>query len=318
MRAHTRTEAEPRPFGLGAAVVSGSGVWVLVDEATDDGRGLGAAIVWALRNGADELNVVADRGTGVLARRAGEFTLPICVWSIDDTALVAAVAEPSGLRIPADPRHLELVDDIESGGARALVEHGAVTGDVRGLEVCRVVDGDNGSVRLEVGVGAHDREAFAMIHGDRPTRDALADVVAAVTAVRDTAVPAHPLNRLGAERFLRWRLEQDPGVIGLMSLEPVEPPVARVNLKDATPCAAVGRRPDGTVVGVVTSVGVDLDLIPYAADARLALGGGPGIGSGGDLDVLVVAPSRDLVTATRQIAGNLRQPLTLVPSPFSD
>ena len=51
-----------------------------------------------------------------------------------------------------------------------VVEHGVVTGEVRGLEVCRVVDdrttGDG--VRLEVGVGAHDREAFAIIHGDVP------------------------------------------------------------------------------------------------------------------------------------------------------
>src|SRR5690606_10461756 len=109
-------------------------------------------------------------------------------------------------------------------------------------------------VRLAVGVGAHDREAFAMVHGDRPTREALADVVTTVSAVRDTAVPAHPLNRLGAERFLRWQLEQDPGAIELASVVPVEPPVARVNLKDATPCAAIGRRRDGTVVGVVTSV----------------------------------------------------------------
>ncbi|WP_117001053.1 hypothetical protein [Desertimonas flava] len=292
---------------------------MLIDETTDDGRGLGAAIVWALRNDVEELNVVAERGTGVLARRAGEFVLPIRVWSVDGTSLVAAVAEPAGLRLPVDPRHLELVGDIEAGGARLLLEHGAVTGDVRGLEVCRVVDGDDRAVRLEVGVGAHDREAFAMIHGDRPTRDALAEVVATVTAVRDVAVPAHPLNRLGAERFLRWQLEEDPAAIGLESLEAAEPPVARPNLKDPTPCAATGRRRDGSSVIVVTSVGIDLDVIPYAADARLALAGEPGIGSGdGSLvDLLVVAPSRDLVTATRQIAGCLRQPVTLVPSPFS-
>ena len=111
----------------------------------------------------------------------------------------------------------------------------------------------------------------------------------------------------------------NPAAIGLESVEAVEPPVARANLKDATPCAAIGRRPDGSTVVVVTSVGIDLDLIPYAADARLALAGEPGIDSedGSLLDLLVVAPSRDLVTATRQIAGCLRQPVTLVSSPFS-
>ena len=35
-----------------------------------------------------------------------------------------------------------------------------------------------GAARLEVGVGAHDREAFALVHGDLPTVEALAGVVA--------------------------------------------------------------------------------------------------------------------------------------------
>ena len=72
-----------------------------------------------------------------------------------------------------------------------VVEHGVVTGEVRGLEVCRVVDVDDGGgrVRLEVGVGPHDREAFAIIHGDVPTRAALAGVVAAVAAARRPTRP---------------------------------------------------------------------------------------------------------------------------------
>ena len=69
------------------------------------------------------------------------------------------------------------------------VEHGVVTGEVRGLEVCRVVDDPHtGAVRLEVGVGAHDREAFTIMHGDVPTVDALAGVVAR----RRRAPPARP------------------------------------------------------------------------------------------------------------------------------
>ncbi len=57
-------------------------------------RGLGPALIWAVRNGATSLNVVAERGTGVLARRAAEFTLPIEVWHVDERALLPAVAEP--------------------------------------------------------------------------------------------------------------------------------------------------------------------------------------------------------------------------------
>ena len=60
-----------------------------------------------------------------------------------------------------------------------VVEHGELFGEVLGLEVARVVVDEDGT-RFEVGVGRHDREAFAMLHGDLPTPEALARVVATV------------------------------------------------------------------------------------------------------------------------------------------
>jgi hypothetical protein len=144
-------------------------------------------------------------------------------------------------------------------------------------------------------------------------------VVAAVAAVRAIGSPAHPLNRLAPERFVRWRLEQEPWLIGMAAVAPAPPPVPRRNLKDRTPCSAVGRRLDGGPAIVVCSAGVDLDVIPYAADARLAAPGEgldePGVGvlPPGQLpDVLVVLAPRDVVPATRELAGLLRHSVTLV------
>ena len=108
-----------------------------------------------------------------------------------------------------------------------------VTGEVCGLEVCRVVDAptmgyfddpDGGEpisamaftasapdgVIVEVGVGGPDREAFRIIHGDLPTVVALADVVSTVAGHRTEGAPPHPLNRLAQERLLRSRLEENP------------------------------------------------------------------------------------------------------------
>ena len=58
-------------------------------------------------------------------------------------------------------------------------------------------------------------------------------------------------------------------------LEAAPPPVPRANLKDPVPCVAVGVDADGEPVVVVCSVGIDLDLVPFAADARLAIGPEP-------------------------------------------
>jgi hypothetical protein len=293
-------------FPPGAAIVADATAWVLVEDEPE--RGLGPALAWALRNGAASLHVLAERETGLLARRAGGLRFPIEVWHVDGRVLLPAVVEPLAAPVAPSAAHLELVDTIVAGGAEPTVEHGVVTGEVRGLEVCRVVDDiHTGAVRLEVGVGAHDREAFTIIHGDVPTIDALAGVVRAVDEHRSRVGASHPLNRLVPERLVRWQLEQDPALVGLASVARVQPPLPRPNVKDRVPCVAVGRHDDGAAVVVVCSVGVDLDLVPYAIDARRSA---PGIEGG---EVWLVVPPRDLVPVTAELAGLADQALSLVP-----
>ena len=315
VREHLGREISPEPgsFPPGAALIESGVGWVLLEDEPE--RGLGAALAWAHRQQADELNVLAHRGTGLLARRAGGFTTPIAVWHVEERTLLPAVAEPLPVPPAASAAHLELAATIEAGGAVPVIEHGVVMGEVRGLEVCRVVDDQHsGAVRLEVGVGVHDREAFAIIHGDVPTVDALAGVVRAVTEHRGPDAPQHPLNRLVPERLLRWRLQQHPAAIGLASLTPAQPPVPRPNVKDRVPCTAIGRRRDGPGVVVVCSVGVDLELVPYAIDARLAALREEGNEPGAVGEVWLVTPPRDLVPVTAELAALADQPLSLVPS----
>jgi hypothetical protein len=283
---------------------------VLVDG--DPARGLGPALAWARRRDAHALHLLAERETGLLARRAAAFSVPITVWHVDGRSLQLAEGAPLAPPPLAAPAHLALVPVIEAGGATPVIEHGVVTGEVRGLEVCRVVgDPVGGHARLEVGVGVHDREAFALIHGDVPTVDALAGVVEAVTRHRGAGA-AHALDRLAPERLLRWQLEQDPATVGLDSLAPVEPPVPRPNVKDRAPCSARGRRADGSGVVVVCSVGVDLDLIPYATDRPGSTPPAVGGGAVETVETVIVLPSRDLVPITVELAGLLDQAVALV------
>ncbi len=72
------------------------------------------------------------------------------------------------------------------------------------------------------------------------------------------------------------------------------------------PCVANAIREDGAPVTLVCSTGVDLDLVPYAIDARLM----PGTDRG---EVWLVAPPRDLVPVTAEIAELADQALSLVP-----
>lgn len=286
--------------GLCAATAADQ-AWVLLDG--EPGRGLGGAVAYAASRSAAEVHVVAEAGTGVLARRADAFALPIHVWHHRDRTLIPAIAEPLPAVPPPRAEHLALSDVIRAGGADPVVEHGVVAGEVDGLEVCRVVDDPlTGEVRLEVGVGAHDRETFQLLHGNLPTVEALRTVVASVAAHRRPGADPHPLNLLAAERSLRQRVINEPGLIGALALRPADPPVARRNLNDTVPCVAIATIGTAEVVAVF-SAGVDLDVVPFATDARLAH----------HLhDAVIVLPRRDALDVQRRIAGQLHRPIDIV------
>lgn len=294
---------ETAEFGAGAALMHLGEAWVLLDQRPESR--LGPAIAWALRANASALHVVAESGIGVLVRRAGEFSLPIIVWQADGRLLRVGMSEPLGVSNPVKASHEQIRELIAAGGATPVVEHGVLFGETLGLEVCRVVDDEwSGSARLAVGVGAHDREAFAIMHGAIPTVEALTGVVAAVTRSRALGATQHPLGRLAAERFIRWSLEQTPNLVGAEWLVPSAPPVARVNLKDPVPCVASGADVAGCGLVVVCSSGVDLDVIPFAADARLM--------AGEDHRLVVVMPARDQIRVVLEVNAALLRPAQLI------
>ncbi|HEY6533077.1 MAG TPA: hypothetical protein VIY72_12270, partial [Acidimicrobiales bacterium] len=164
-----------------------------------------------------------------------------------------------------------------------------------------------GSARVEVGVGRHDREAFAMVHGDLPTREALASVVNSVDTHRRPGAEAQALSRLALEGWLRWRLLAEPAVVGLAELRPAEPTLPRDSVKDTAAAIAVGTDLEGAPVVVACSVGIDLDLVPAAADARAAIAP--------EARLLVVVPERDDHPVTRHLAADLADPAEVVALP---
>jgi hypothetical protein len=294
-------ELQAVPFALGAAATAGSVGWVLLDERQQ--RGLGPALAWAVRAGVTHLHVLAEEGTGTLARRAAAFHMPIEIWHVAERVLLPAIAEPVPTPPAAPEEHDQFRALIIEGGAVPAVEHGVLVGEVRGLEVCRVVaDQQTGIPRLEVGIGQHDREAFQMLHGDVPTVEALAKVVATVAPHREHGADPHPLNRIGRERALRARLIDDPGLIGASLVEPLPSPLPRTNLKDPQPCVAHAVI-SGSSTTVVVSTGVDLDLVPFATDARLATGD----------PTRIVVPERDAMPVLDDINNLLDDPMAVVP-----
>ena len=289
-------------------------------------RALGGALALAIRSECAVVHVFADDRSGLLARRAALFTQPPSVWQIRGDTAVPAEPSPRPTEF-APPRVPELVALLAGAGVDITVEHGVITGEVEGLEVARIVpaatgpeissagddprDGDLDSSddpaaawQIEVGVGAHDREAFALLHADEPTAEAIRRVADVVRTHRSPGASPHPLNRMGAARWLRSLLIRRPDLVQAGRLRAASPPTARGGPKDPSPAVAYGLTPDGRRLVVVTCVGIDLDVVPFAADARLFLDP--------DAELTVALPQRDSHEVIRAMAARLDRPAEIV------
>ncbi|CAN5483461.1 hypothetical protein BH18ACT1_BH18ACT1_11580 [soil metagenome] len=237
-----------------------------------------------------------------LARRAGLFVPAPRVWRVEGRALVAAEAAPLELQPPIDPQVAMYEPVLRAAGCDVVVEHGRLVGEVLGLEVVRVALVDGGP-RFEVGVGRFDREAHAeLAGGGDPSPETLERVVRFVSERRGAGAPGTPLQRLAPERRLRSWLVGEPGLVGADRLEPVAP-VGDPTLRTPAPAAALGTA-DGAPVVVVASTGVDLDLVPEAADVRQR--------DAPDARLVLALAPRDASPTTRDLASALRTPADVV------
>jgi hypothetical protein len=302
---------------LGTAVaLAGPGptAWVLADDAPE--RTLGPALVWADRERVDDLHILVDGpddAAGTVARQSALFAPPAPqVWAVAGTALApAAPAAPADQPDATAPP--DLVDLLIDAGLEVVAEGGVVRGEVNGLEVARIVqDATTAGVpiaepQLEVGVGKADRELTAMVHGELAPVDQLARVVGIVRQHRRPGAPRHPLNQLVPERWLRAVLCRNPGIVGLATLRPAPGVRPRANLTERDVAIATGVARDREPAVVACSVGIALDLVPTAADAREAIDP--------SARLLLALPQRDDHPGTRRLAARLRLPAEVVPIP---
>jgi hypothetical protein len=287
---------------------------------------LGGVLLWADRNDVAQLYLVIDAvdtgPAGRLARQAAAVARPeVEVLELADVGdgPTLTPADPAPFPEPREPdAPAELVQVLMSAladpRAEVVTEGGMVRGEVDGLEVARIVSGETTAgvpldePLLEVGVGAADRELTAMLHGSLAPAEQLQRVVAYVRQHR-RAGSHHPLAQLVPERWLRAVLVRRPDLVGLAGLRPAEGPAPRTNLRDTAPAFAEGTTEDGRPVVVACSVGIDVDLVPQAADARAFLQP--------DAELWLVVPEKDDHPSTRRLAGNLRKAAAVVAVPDS-
>ena len=118
------------------------------------------------------------------------------------------------------------------------------------------------------------------------------------------------------DRWLRAVLCRDPGRHRPGHAAPGRGRSPRPNLAERDVALAVGEDHAGDAVVVACSVGIALDLVPTAADGRLAIDAAGGAHADTPPSQLFLAvPERDDHPGTRRLAARLRDPATVVPVP---
>lgn len=297
-------------LGTSVAGVADGRAWVL---GSSNGPGtLAAALLFAERSGVDGVVLFVDEGAEALTRLGGYFRVG------DGEVEVRRVVHADSETVPAAPlapldaapeAPTELLALLEQRQLELCVERGEITAEVLGLEVARLVRwpvevGGDGALHLEAGVGRFDRDAVASTHADLPPEVALDRAVDMVRAHRRPGAAVHPIGLLARERWLRRTVLADPALVGAAQLHPVEMTTTRAGLKDAHPAAALGVDLEGRPVLVVCSTGVDLSLVPLAADTRAL--------HEPDAALVLALADRDRHPATERLSSMLVSPASVV------
>lgn len=304
-RTHSGTEVEVvESPGASGGLSASDGLGYLLAEGEDALASFGPGLVWALKHDLTQLIFFSDEAAGGLARRAGLLDLSelkIDCFSVNGTTIEHADATPLPVVPELTPEVWALAGLINESGARAVDDHGRLVAELAGLEIARVgrdLETDAGPV-LEVGVGQADRELHQLVHSNLEPDAALRRAAAMVATHRRPGAPPHPLNRLARERWIRSLLLEDPSIVGAAALDPVPPLWPRSTLLGTQAIAAMGPAIGGGSVVAVSSVGVDLGLVPEAAEYRLR--------HDPTAELVIVIPARDRYPITEQLVASLER-----------
>jgi len=245
--------------------------------------------------------VILDVADGLLAFTASGFAEPAPrVWQAVERSLIpVAAATPT---IPPPPDSPQLTALLAERELEVVADHGVWLGEINGLEVARVGTREGG-YGLDIGVGAYDQFASAALRPDSDDAATLDKVLPMVRPHRIAGADPHPIGRLVRSRWLRAQIINDPGRIGLRSLNPIPLLIPRPGLVETQPAAGLGEADDGTTVLVVFSTGIDLGVAETAAGLSALVKPDR---------VLVAMPSRDHHRRISESLATLAVPADLV------
>ena len=282
----------------GNGICNNSTLWEIPDLETPESL-LGASLLELTTQHGLDLVIFFENleNAQVTQRRASVLNPPPSIFFLVD-----------GKPVPVEPVAITGRDNVQTApsefdelclefGLQSICECGTWKGEILGLEVMRVTDGE-----IEVGVGKFDREVNSLISSGRSLSEVLASAVEIVSSSRNPGSELHPLSRLTRERWLRADALANPEMFGFENMTCVDPPRERESLRETMPAAATSIDKMGQRVLIVFSVGVDICLVPFIADL---------ISIERPARVEVVLPEKDILVPVEKYLSYLDIPLNI-------
>ncbi len=229
------------------------------------------AIALATETNELQTNLVVDNSEPVLLQQTHGLNAEIILWIIDDDRVVqhpdSAIEERTEINVLGE----DFKELLKASGCDVVQEHGVLKGEIKGLEVARVVINDEGQQVLQVGVGAYDQEAHKILDSQQTPEEKLFRVISQVMEYRNQKSEPHPLNRVARAKWMITEIVTSPKNFGLEEVQSLSMLEEVDTVTENHPAAAIGRTGAGSVL-IVASSGIDLQTIPVAAGLLASTG----------------------------------------------
>lgn len=240
----------------------------------DDNYSVFAAVILTYkRNSGQKLHLFV--GGEDAQERAAHFARWCKHFSIDADVYVAtkapAVRVDVGEITQIEPPVIrdQLKELIDGAGVTLVSDHGAATIEYLGLEIGRIT-GIGDEQRLDVGVGAYDQGAFAVMNPGLDNAESLYVVLNQIRETRNAQAAPSPIKRMSKHRWVLAELIAEPQLLDLDELVAVESYKARGGIEDESVALAVGiskADQSKTIVGVISGI----DLLSVVAMVDIAI-----------------------------------------------
>jgi len=245
------------------------------------------------------IHIILDEPDPLLTHQAMGLHTDCTFWVVEKDQLIPHPEGKTGERPEKPVVNETAMSLLIENGCDVIREHDVIKGEIKGLEVARIIKDFDNLSNMQIGVGHYDQEAHKLVDWGESPNEKLARVVSEVRQYRNKEAQPHPLNRVARSKWLISEMIASPKIVGLEEIRHLPTPESTKAITETAPAAALGKIGDKVIL-IVASVGVDLKAVPIASGLSVATEPD---------EIWMVLPEKDKHPALLRQAEHLKTPV---------